>query len=322
MGRFIGPPASIGIVSGGIFGVQPQSSGTWVLRTAYPLAAVKTLAGNSTRVVVLDGLGHVAYSDDKGATWTTGTGLSSIDGAAIATNGTNLWVASSSGGDIYTSPTGATWTFAVTLPLQGAPSIVFGGGLWVLTAQSSAQVVDVYTSSNGTSWTGQGTATPNQMAVQLYDGTDFVSSAQTAGGGPSIAFSTNAAAWSNISTPQFLPNNNVIVIAFHAGNYVATDQDFPSVVQKSPTAMWAGTNITQPLTNDVQGVAFGDGVWCLVGDVSGGTIPQAATSTDLVHWTLEDLKMGAAGFGALAGVQPAAGTLFAWTNNNLLSSRL
>lgn len=321
VGRFLG--SNIAIAKAGFFGpsnVLPP--GVWTLRTGYPLANVRTLTGNATRMVVLDGAGGVAYSDNHGATWHLGSGLSSIDGQAIATNGINLWIVSSSTGNIYTSTDGATWTHAVDIgPLQGQPSIVYGNGLFVLGAQSSSQVVNVYTSTNGTAWTGHGTSTPSEMFVQVFDGTNFVASA--IGASAEVVFNANpvSSAWTVTSTPQFVPNNNVIVIGYNGGVYVGTDQEFPSVVQQSPSPTWSGTNLTQPLSDDVQGVTYGQGVWCLVGDVTGTAFPQAATSPDLINFTLEDLDMGAAGHEGLVGVLPAGGALVAWTSNNLLSTR-
>lgn len=323
MGHFLGPPQKVTLVSSGIFGVPLSTpAGLWIKRTSFPLTNVQAVAGNATRMVVLDGAGAVAYSDDHGATWAMGSGLSLIDGQAVATNGSNLWLVSSSTGNIYASPDGATWTHTVDIgPLQGTPSIIFGSGLFMLCVQSSAQVVDCYTSSDGTTWTGQPTTIPNQLSVQLFDGVNFVASGQTAGGQPLIGASPIGAVWATTTVPQFNPRNNLINMAFHAGVYVATDQNFPSVIQSSLSPAWVGTNLTQPLTDSVIGVAFGEGVWCLAGSVTGGTIAQGATSTDLNTWSIEDLKLGVGSFQNVAGLVAAGGTLVAFTFNGILSTR-
>lgn len=329
MGQFLGPapyPRG-GLSDKGFFGALPvpvpPPSGTWILRPAFPLAHVQAIAGTSTRMVVLDGGGNIAYSDDHGATWAMGSGFTSTDdGLTLTVTHTGFWLAVCSNGAVLSSPDGATWTPISTLPqIFGNPNIVWGNGLFVVGVQSSSQVVDVYTSPDGITWTGQPTTTPNQLTPFLYDGTDFVAAAKDAGGTNNVvAASPTGNAWSTTLVPQFNPRS-IVSMAFHNGIYVATNGDFPSVIQQSPSSAWVGTDVVQPLDDNVAGVSFANGLWCLVGDRVSGTFPEAATSTDLTTWALEDLQFGPGNYESVKGVTYAGGTLVSWTTNGNLSTR-
>jgi hypothetical protein len=195
--------------------------------------------------------------------------------------------------------------------------MVYGAGFFVVTTASSAENVDCYNSADGATWAGQGTGTPDILALNLFDGVRFVGSATFT---PNIAFSGNAGAtWTQTPAPQF---DGINAMAFQGGVYVATDGGSPSVIQKSFSPNWSGTDIIQPLTDDAAAVAFGEGVWCLVGDVLGGTTPQAAISTDLTSWSLEDLGLGAAEFEDMRGVAAAGGVLVAWTFSGKVTTRV
>jgi hypothetical protein len=323
MGGFFGKQANV--PSSGFFGGASGGgfSGIWILRTLpASITNVQAVAGSATRIVILDGAGRTAWSDNQGATWTLGTGFSATnDGQTLCFNGSNLWVACCSNGVTLTSLDGKTWSVSGTIaPVFGTPTVTFGGGLFMIVTNSSAQNVDVYTSPDGVTWTGHGTTTPNRFSSLIYDGTDFVGGAHSAGGNAEISFSTNGAAWTSTVVAAF-GIQDINRLAFQAGVYVATQNSSAAVIQQSPSATWVGTPVVQPLDADLSGVAFGQSVWCLTGDRTAGTFPQAATSTDLATWSLEDLKFGTIDYTNDNGVVAAGGTLVAWTISGKLSTR-
>lgn len=326
MGNFL--PAGIrSVAKSGFFGPAPVAAApptsTWTIQPAFPLTVVSDLGGTSARIVALDGNGAVAYSDDKGVTWHSGSGFTGVNaGFAFAPNTTgSLWVAVCQNGVTFTSADGATWTQSGTIaPIFGNPRVAFGNGLFMVVTNSSAQNVDVFTSPDGITWTNGPTTTPDRFASLLFDGSDFVGGAHSAGGTAQIVFATNRTPWTATTAPAY-GTRDISRLAFAGGVYVASDVQFPSVVQQSPSRVWAGTNVVQPLDDNVAGIAFGVGVWCLVGQAVASAFPQAATSPDLTTWTLEDMDLGAAEFENVQGVAFAGGTLIGWTFDGKVTTR-
>jgi hypothetical protein len=299
----------------------PPPSGNWTVRAAFPLANVAGFTSSATRAVLTDGNGAGAYSDDGGVSWTNCTGFTAAnDGFALVYNGAGVWIAACRNGVILKSADGATWAASATLaPIFGNPSLAFGNGLFLCVTRSSSQNLNSFTSPDGVTWTNHGTATPSILTVFGFNAGNYFGQSQAS----SHVFSTpDGLTYTETATPQFNGGNNGInSMVFGGGTYVATDGAFPSVVQSSPSTVWVGTAITQPLDDTATAVTYKSGTWVLVGQTLADTSPQAATSTDLVTWTKEDMALGAGEFENVQNCATLAGVVMAWTFDGKLTTR-
>jgi hypothetical protein len=225
MGRFLGPPSSVGIVSGGIFGVQAAGGGgphTWTqLITGFEGGGhpfVRTLDFANGNFIIVAAGSNVIVSSDL-VTWTQNF-VSGFDPGNGVTFGAGVYVIvlnNSPQPRVATSPDLVTWTAHVA----GYPSAgdtlwkpVFGNGVFLTVSQNHARYA---TSPDGASWTAQSTYVPNKWGQPIFDGTRFLAAVMNPSNVPKIVTSSDAVTWTETvtltgdfnsgSTPFFVGND-------------------------------------------------------------------------------------------------------------------
>lgn len=140
-------------------GTLPFTSNVWG-----GITYSNTLGSGSGRFVTVSSSGNVAYSDDNGAHWSSGTlatanNMVDVDWngsifAAIAFNG-------STSNQVQTSSDGVSWTNQSNPTLRGWEKIRWSSdlSLWAAVASNGTTSDSIMTSTNATTWTNRSVST-------------------------------------------------------------------------------------------------------------------------------------------------------------------
>lgn len=220
---------------------------------------------------VAAGEGNKILTSTDGSTWTDRTSPLDVNTRfnTVGYNGTDLWVLGTNDGEILTSPDGITWTER-TFAGANTHIVRFSNSLWIM---SSAD--DVYTSPDGITWTFR------DVPVEFAG--DDTSGLAHDGSGTSMVFSRR---WNrHLSTDGTTWGSFLNSGVSGAGVQTTIDHDKSglwvratgTVIRTSEDGTTWVTRETTTATNDV---AFGNGLWVVVGD--NGVI---FTSSDGTTWT-------------------------------------
>jgi hypothetical protein len=242
------------------------ASGTW---TGCAFGASLFVAVSSSGTV---------YSSPDGITWTARTAPNAYAWSSVAWNG-SLFVAvarSGTGNRVMTSPDGITWTARTTPADLEWASVSWFASKWVAIA-SAANGVGLMTSTDGITWTqGQipdlGNAS-NALTAQANDGTNLMT---VSGSWP--LESTNGTTWT-CPTVDYAPGCRSMTFA-NSLWVMTTLQPLKRVATSTDGLSWTPRATPQPDVA-VNGVAYGNSIWVIVGD--NGFV---ATSPDGATWTL------------------------------------
>lgn len=315
MGRFLGPPSRVGIVSSGIFGGIAAAPG------AHQFVAVGT---DNNRP--LDTTPVTTIRNSAGV-WTPHTPtVFGAQGLFSVAHATGQWLAGSSASAgtsvIATSPDAVIWT-AQTNPLPGMDMFacggdaalgVFGGNtadlmdsvdginwndegnIWggsAITHAIAASGAGLYAAVAGTSgsqsiaynigsgWPLETTLHTNNVAAVIWDGSQLVALDIDNG---NIIISPDGPNWSVVGALPFPADN----IAFNGHVYVLTSTATTTIVTASTLAgLVAGTPV--PMSIDtISVITAGGGVFVAI-DFSN----NAYSSPDGVTWTTENTHVSA-----------------------------
>ncbi len=297
MGHFFGPPASVGIVSSGIFGVSPAgATGLWTAQSA-PMFGVYGAAAAGGRVVCIDGSAQPFYSTDGGVTWTaSGVFIGASTGVGGAVQGGVFVMFCDNGltSQLFTSRStdgGVSWSSPILLRNPGAGAAIVGNGGGILVALSSTNATPNYWTSadNAVSWTAHATfantgwGNSQTQNTALFDGTSFIALAHAAGL-VRVCSSLDGITWtvqSTFSTALVNPKS----IAFGNGVYVLSLGDPTVAVAATAAGLSAATPTNTGLPGGI-GVVFYDGVRFFAFDTAG----NVASSLTGLSWTPETLN--------------------------------
>ena len=220
----------------------------------------------------------LAYSGDRGVTWTNiPLGFSGTT-YCVAYNGSNLFVMGGTFSScLYTSSNGINWTANGQTLLTGVYSVVYAANIstWVAVGNGAANTI-IY-STNGTTWNGAGSIMTTQVLGVAYNGTNlFVAIGY--GGTYRIATSANGISWTGRTTTAF-PTYGYGVSYSSNGTWIATGTGNPNVAYSTDGTTWSSTVHIASMTNGY-GTAFLSNTYLVCG-TSGGIF----TSTDLSSWT-------------------------------------
>jgi hypothetical protein len=247
-----------------VVGNRNNGTAAYSLNGGVTWTATKVWAGSDhiSFLTFIDGLfyaagngGSLAASPD-GSTWTliSGTGLLNGEDIRSLAYGNGVTILVGTGGQAaYTRgyPTAtSTWTSLTIVSgfTANYNSIVFGGGLFVVTGQNTLSAY----SSDGIKWVD----TTSQTKVLF----------------------PNPGGQSSIKMAAYDPaNNKFVIVGFHEAAYVIPD---------GSKFTWAGVDLTDIMgttsrTSWLNAVTFGGGYF-----VAGGSEGQSISSTDGISWAV------------------------------------
>ena len=214
----------------------------------------------SAIVVVADGDGTVAYSDDAD-TWITAslpgsfnsTGENTVAFGQVTDTVARFIVISDADQDVaYSDNGGATWSVAATaLPATGYGEMVYGAGKFV--AINSGTTSAAY-STDGVSWTGV-TAPATFAAVTdiVWGNGKFVA----LGGTNGIMYSLDGVTWyENALTLPLTATERKL--AYGQGTFVITSDDTDQIQYSHDGLYWQSYTLTSALTGGPNVIAFGN----------------------------------------------------------------
>jgi len=185
-----------------------------------------------------------------------------------------------------TSMTPSGWTPNAG-PGFAVAGIAYGNSLYVAGGTAGG----ISTSPDGVTWTGRTSPFSSNRQIRCieWDGTNFVAWGTFTGTVPEVATSTNGTAWTLRTTPFSANSNFGMGLAYDgAGNWVFVGTDGGIASSNNGGVNWAVASSIPAgwgTTLWYSGVAYGNGVWFLVGRISVSSTPKFGSSTDGDVWT-------------------------------------
>ena len=252
---------------------QSCTPNTTVVANTNPAGAWRSVAyGSGKYVAITDNSDNLIMTSVDGESWST---ASVPDGNYTdITYAGGLFVAVSRFGPTFviTSPDGITWTARTAAENNAWRAITFGGGMYVAVASGGTN--RVMTSPDGITWTARAAAEANQWFSVTYGNGLFVAGAFD--GTNRVMTSPDGITWTAraAGTPVFWD------MAFGENIYVAVGGG--GTIKTSPDGItW--TARTSGITADIEGVAYGSGMFVAVAKSGGGN--RVTTSEDGITWT-------------------------------------
>jgi len=231
--------------------------------------------------------------------------------------GNGLYVAVGVDATIATSPDGTTWTVRrMSTAFSTLNGIEFANGLFVAVGMGSparAGGALIMTGTDGANWSVVDSVA-DTVNAQLLDVAHGGGTWVAVGfGGTKVLSSTDGRTWTQRATPgSAIPAK----VAYGAGRFVASGSG-NTALTSTDGITWTNPTVAAATNTQLQGVAFGSGVFVLVGRDS--TFNAAAfTSTDGTTWTPANAIAGSNGTGFIA--VGASSTGFVAAGGNLIYS--
>ncbi len=226
------------------------------------------------------GQGSFSVSTDAGASWTTyglpvPSGGSASNGAtAVLTNGAQGYVSRSTGSssDASRIQTSANYTSTWT---NVSTSNNLGSGIRF--AENSANQIALLTNSGRVNSTTSRTTWSSNTSVTAIAPNNLVAGNGIflVVGSAGVSTSSNGTSWTNTTIASL----NLLTARFDNGMWVGGGTNGKLMTSATGTS-W--TNQTTPLTDDVVGIAYGNGVWAAL------TSTKIAFSFDGITWVAQD----------------------------------
>lgn len=241
---------------------------SWTLRTFGSARRFLGVAyGNNLFVGV--GTRGTIYTSPDGLTWTVRDSTTSdrLEGVTYANQ---LFVAVGENGTTLTSPDGITWRNQTLGCVRDLDGLTLGDGQLVIAGKYGT----ILTSPDGLHWTPQTTGVTNDLhGVAFADG-QYVAVGEQG----TILLSSNAVAWTRVDSGE--TNANLKRVARGGSVWVAVGTG--GTILTSPDALNWWRALT-PTADDLNEVAYGNGVFVVVGD----HFPRNATiltSSNALEW--------------------------------------
>ena len=220
----------------------------------------------------------LAFSGNRGVTWTNIPLGFSGTVYCVAYNGSNLFVMGGTFSScLYTSSNGIDWTANGQTLLTGIYSVVYAANIstWVAVGNGASNTI-IY-STNGTTWNGAGSIMTTQVLGVAYNGTNlFVAIGY--GGSFRLATSVNGISWTGRTTSAF-PTYGYGISYSSNGTWLATGTGNPNVAYSTDGTTWTSTVHIASMTNGY-GTAFLSNTYLVCGTAGG-----VFTSANLTSWT-------------------------------------
>lgn len=245
------------------------------------------------------GGGTIASTD--GITWTTNSvspfGISGYAQSIAYVSGlTQKYVAL---GNAYRGATlatalasstdGITWVtrahpFGVSTKI-GYGAVVTNGSNYVAVVDASLAInTSIGYSTDGITWTTTGVASISSVGTITYTNGQYIYLGVNSAGGRPYQTSTNGTTWTTKATPDVLPANQYMRVAFGNSTYI-----FQAGNYYTSTDLVTYTARTQPTTLGASGqggvVTFGNGLFIYGYSYASSTFYPLYTSTDGITWT-------------------------------------
>ena len=267
---------------------------TWTARANTSVGDFKALAASPSKVIAVGEdynsfKGPIATSTD-GITWTASQlglnqhAFASIwDGSQFLLAGMD-YSSKSPLGCIFTSPTAnsGTWTRRIFSGSQ-LNGIAFGNGVYVAVGDSGT----IRRSTDGINWTQVTSGTTNHLSCVSYGGEKFVVVGYAGfNGDPTVLTSVDGSTWTNTSTGTGLASWQDFRHIQWLGDRFITSGWYSKL--RYSTDLGATFATTRTTTEEMPGLAYGNGVWFAAGTTQGNSPADTdldLLSTDGTNWT-------------------------------------
>jgi hypothetical protein len=245
---------------------------SWTSRTSGVTSALRGVSsGNGTILAV--GSGGTAITSPDGITWSTRDPRTSafLSGAAF---GNGVFVAVGGSGTVRFSADGVNWDFGLQVPTSFFQSVTFADGRFIAVGASGR----IITSTNGQSWTLVTSGTTTYLTGITYAANKFIA---TGFGGTTLISDTGTSGWTfrTSGTFEWLK----FVTSSPSGHAVAVGAA-GTIVTSSDGVTWSPAS--SGLTDDIDAVAYGAGLFVAVGS------PSGSPANGLILTSEEDLPPG------------------------------
>ncbi|MEX0324202.1 MAG: PKD domain-containing protein [Puniceicoccaceae bacterium] len=214
----------------------------------------------------------------KGGSYTVSCTISDMKGGTVQVS---QGVTVSDSLDIWTKQTSGTTEHLNDVAVGGSRIVAVGN-----------DAITLY-SDNGTSWTSHQSFDVNSVNIYLegitYDGSQFISVGMDydfgqGGWEQTIYTSSNGTSWTERYDSDSGSGSNFRLrdIAYGNGIYIAVGDD-GTIIRSTNSTSWSPA--TSGTTEDLDSVAYGDGVFVIASSASGGGPAIVLTSADGLTWT-------------------------------------
>lgn len=288
-GKFV----AVGGNNGAIF--TSTDSTNWTSQNSGTPYYLLGVAYGHARWVAVGASGTILTSYD-GESWSRRAGGASPNPLNAVGYVGGVFVAVGAKGTIRSSSDGVSWTDHVSGTMIDLRGVTYGNGAWVVTGgdidffynpvrnvvlrsldlvtwvESSTPVAGTYAVLHGVAY-GAGVFVAVGWQSSFHYGFQY---------GEILLTSTNGASWSRLTITdesQITSDFDLLTIHYANGTFVASG--LLGIYTSTNGAQWTFRGDSHPSLNVLQGAAWGDNLWVLVG----GDSAVVLTSTDARNWT-------------------------------------